>query len=322
MAISSIGTTLSRWDSVGSNWELLSGVISLGIIDAHKEVISVVKLNSTGGVKSFIQGEIDYGTITLSINYTKEVLDIFIDDFQNTSENQKYMILLPDNTFIEFEGFISDMPFTAELDSQLIIEVSIKVSDEIVIDVIDTTAPVITLLGDATVDVEIGQTYNDAGATALDDIDGDITTSIVQTGTVDTDTLGTYTIKYNVVDSSGNAATEVTRTVNVVTSILPIVETLVIANSVYGSPSCKVDFKVDLIDLGSALPFAQVGVFWGETIELNQHGFSETDSDLGIHTLFVDYYLTPGTLYYYQAFAQNSEGVAYGEIKSFTTPSS
>lgn len=82
--------------------------------------------------------------------------------------------------------------------------------------VIDNTPPVITLLGDATVDVELGSAYVDAGATALDDIDGDITASIVTVNPVDTTTLGTYTVTYNVMDSAGNAAAEVTRTVNVI----------------------------------------------------------------------------------------------------------
>ena len=80
----------------------------------------------------------------------------------------------------------------------------------------DTTAPVITLLGDDPVDLYVGDSYTDAGATALDDVDGDITDHIVVGGdTVDTNTKGTYVITYNVSDTAGNQADEVTRTVNV-----------------------------------------------------------------------------------------------------------
>lgn len=83
----------------------------------------------------------------------------------------------------------------------------------------DTTAPVITLTGAASIDINLGDTYADAGATATD-LDGkenssDISSSIVTTGTVDNTLVGTYTIKYNVSDESANAATEVTRTVRV-----------------------------------------------------------------------------------------------------------
>ncbi len=77
----------------------------------------------------------------------------------------------------------------------------------------DTTAPVITLTGSATINLEVGDTYNELGATATDDTDGDLTSSIVVTGTVDTSVVGTYIVYYNVSDAAGNAATQVTRTV-------------------------------------------------------------------------------------------------------------
>jgi len=80
----------------------------------------------------------------------------------------------------------------------------------------DTNIPVITLLGDNPVTVVQDTTYNDAGATALDIEDGDITASIVVTGSVDTSTLGTYVLTYNVQDAAGNFAAPVTRTVSVV----------------------------------------------------------------------------------------------------------
>ena len=76
--------------------------------------------------------------------------------------------------------------------------------------------PIITLLGDNPVTINVGDTYVDAGATALDDIDGDITDNIVITSNVDVETPGEYTVTYNVSDSSGNEAIEVVRIVNVV----------------------------------------------------------------------------------------------------------
>ncbi len=82
----------------------------------------------------------------------------------------------------------------------------------------DTQAPVITLVGDATINITVGDTFNDPGATATDNVDGDITANIVVTGTVDTNTAGNYTLRYNVSDVAGNAANEVTRTVVVATS--------------------------------------------------------------------------------------------------------
>lgn len=53
----------------------------------------------------------------------------------------------------------------------------------------DVTAPVIILNGDATVALDQNDTYTDAGATATDNVDGDITANIVMSGSVDTATL-------------------------------------------------------------------------------------------------------------------------------------
>jgi len=79
----------------------------------------------------------------------------------------------------------------------------------------DSTPPVITLNGDAIVTLLVGETYNDAGAVASDDVDGDLTAIIVTVNPVDTSTAGTYAVTYDVSDSAGNAAVQVTRTVEV-----------------------------------------------------------------------------------------------------------
>ncbi|MCX6731473.1 MAG: DUF5011 domain-containing protein, partial [Candidatus Parcubacteria bacterium] len=81
----------------------------------------------------------------------------------------------------------------------------------------DTTAPVITLLGITPMTIEGGSIYTDAGATALDNVDGNVTLLIAVVGLpVNTSILGSHTITYDVSDSVGNPATQVTRTVNVV----------------------------------------------------------------------------------------------------------
>lgn len=82
--------------------------------------------------------------------------------------------------------------------------------------------PVITLLGSNPVTIEVGSIYTDAGATALDDIDGNITDQIVVLNSVDNMTVGTYTVTYDVNDSSGNPAVQVVRTVDVVDTTPPV----------------------------------------------------------------------------------------------------
>lgn len=79
----------------------------------------------------------------------------------------------------------------------------------------DTVRPVITLTGAATLSVVRGGTFTDPGATAIDNVDGNLSSRIVRTGSVNTATAGTYTLRYDVSDNAGNAAVTVTRTVTV-----------------------------------------------------------------------------------------------------------
>jgi hypothetical protein len=69
----------------------------------------------------------------------------------------------------------------------------------------DTTPPVITLNGEATITLTVGDTYAEQGATALDDVDGNV--AVKRSGKVDTTTAGSYTVTYSATDSSGNSAT-------------------------------------------------------------------------------------------------------------------
>lgn len=78
---------------------------------------------------------------------------------------------------------------------------------------------VITLLGNSTVNHILGTTYVDDGATAFDDLDGDLTNNITILNPVNNNLLGVYIVTYNVNNSNGVSATEVTRVVNVIDGI-------------------------------------------------------------------------------------------------------
>ena len=80
------------------------------------------------------------------------------------------------------------------------------------VNVVDTTAPVLTVTGGSPTATELGGTYSDAGATASD-ASGSVT--VTSSGTVDTSALGAYTISYSATDASGNTGTA-SRVVNVV----------------------------------------------------------------------------------------------------------
>jgi hypothetical protein len=79
----------------------------------------------------------------------------------------------------------------------------------------DTTPPVIQMSGETLASVIVGEPYVDAGAVATDELDGNITARIVSVNPVNTSIVGTYTVTYDVRDSSGNAAVQARRTVRV-----------------------------------------------------------------------------------------------------------
>ena len=80
------------------------------------------------------------------------------------------------------------------------------------VNVTDQTIPAITLTGNSTVNLTVGDTYTEQGATWTDNVDGSGAVSNI-TGTVNTSIADTYNIAYNFTDAAGNAATEVIRTV-------------------------------------------------------------------------------------------------------------
>ena len=99
----------------------------------------------------------------------------------------------------------------------------------------DSTAPVINLNGPSSSNHEVGPPYTDAGATATDETDTNVTSSMTTTITKDgaafNDDIstigyvtGTYVITYNVSDAAGNAATPVTSTVTVADTLDPTME--------------------------------------------------------------------------------------------------
>jgi predicted peptidase len=85
------------------------------------------------------------------------------------------------------------------------------------IDVGNPNEPVITLKGPSVVSQPLGTPYTDAGATAQDSSDSDITSKIVVSGlsSINTSSIGDYLIRYNVTDSAQLTAREVVRVVRV-----------------------------------------------------------------------------------------------------------
>ncbi|MDM5272454.1 DUF5011 domain-containing protein [Sulfurovum sp. zt1-1] len=115
-----------------------------------------------------------------------------------------------------------------------------------VIVVADTAAPVVTLNGSATVTIKVGESYTDAGATAVDDVDGVLTP--VQSGSVDTSTPGSYTITWTATDNAGNVGSA-SRTVIVVEDTT--VDTTPPVVTLNGSATVTITVGSSYIDAGA-----------------------------------------------------------------------
>lgn len=107
----------------------------------------------------------------------------------------------------------------------------------------DTDAPVITLNGEPAMSVPYGPPFTDPGATASDDIDGDLTSALVVRGSVNTSIPGDYRLHYWSEDLAGNR-TSLTRTVSVVDDTQPVFEGA--QDVVHTTPPATVDLFAGL----------------------------------------------------------------------------
>ena len=77
------------------------------------------------------------------------------------------------------------------------------------------------LTGLTNIQLTVDETYTEQGATCEDNVDAD-KPATVGGDTVDTSTVGQYTVTYDCTDTSNNEATQVSRTVNVQTAVTPV----------------------------------------------------------------------------------------------------
>ena len=146
---------------------------------------------------------------------------------------------------------------------------------------LDGTPPVLTLNGADPLLLECPEPFVDPGATAIDDVDGDLSGSIVVTGAVDPTILGDHVLTYSVTDAAGNHAS-ITRTVTVQDTTPP---TLVCPDvpTVVADENCQAvvpDLAGPAVatDACSAVVVAQAPAA-GEIVGLGSHAITVTATD-------------------------------------------
>ncbi|MGA0848654.1 MAG: DNA/RNA non-specific endonuclease, partial [Chthoniobacterales bacterium] len=182
----------------------------------------------------------------------------------------------------------------------------------------DQDGPVITVLGEDPVNLDRDTAYTDAGATAFDAGDN-ASKTVTTTGTVDTSVAGTYTLTYSATDSKGNVGTA-TRTINV---LAPASTPPTVSSSSAGSvATTSAVLNGNVSNAGTSAVSARGFVYstMDMTLEIGADGVTTLSAGSGTGSFDATVEnLSPGTTYYFRAFATNETGTTYGEILNFTT---
>lgn len=133
MAISGVGVSFQKWAAVGSSgdWEEIAEIRSITGPSMTRNTIDTTTLNTEGGYRTFITGFRNPGTIALSMNYTRAGYEALKDDFES-DDLQNYRIVLPDDdeTVLEFEGIVTEIPLTIPEDL-IAVDTVIQISGQV-----------------------------------------------------------------------------------------------------------------------------------------------------------------------------------------------
>ena len=117
-----------------------------------------------------------------------------------------------------YDGNLTEKVKVTNKEKEIIYEVKDSSSNKTTItrkiSIGDKEKPNITLTGDSNISKFVGESFEEPGYKATDNCDGDLTDKVKVSGNVNTSTVGTYEITYQVTDNSGNETT-ITRTVKV-----------------------------------------------------------------------------------------------------------
>ena len=129
-AVSGVGTVFNRWS--GSAWVPQAEINSITGPGMSRDTIDVTSLDSSGGYREFITGFRNPGTVTLAMNFTRATYEQMLDDFESATA-QNYQIDLPDveNTSLDFEGLVTELPLTIPADDKITADVTIQISGEV-----------------------------------------------------------------------------------------------------------------------------------------------------------------------------------------------
>lgn len=135
-AVAGVGAQFRRWDadatSAAGAWVAIAEVTAISGPDKSRETIDVTSLDSTDGYREFIAGFRDAGSVSLSMNFTRDTYETMNADFESDTKIN-YEIVLPDadNTSLEFAGMVTELPLEITGDDRITADVTIKISGKV-----------------------------------------------------------------------------------------------------------------------------------------------------------------------------------------------
>jgi len=133
--ISGVGTQFRRWNSTLGVWEVIAQVKSINGPGMSRGTSETTTLDTTGGYKTFIGAFRDPGTISLTMNFSRTTYEQMKDDFEDDAV-KNYEIILPDaeNTTLEFEGLVTELPLSVPTDGVITADTTIKISGPVTLE--------------------------------------------------------------------------------------------------------------------------------------------------------------------------------------------
>lgn len=131
MALAGVGVQFRRWNSETGQWDAIAEVNSIDGPTMSRDFIDTTALDTTGGYRTYITGFRDAGNVTLNMNFTRDTYEQMQTDFESSTA-QNYEIVIPDadNTTLEFEGYVTELPLSITPDDKITANVTIKVTGQ------------------------------------------------------------------------------------------------------------------------------------------------------------------------------------------------
>jgi len=230
-------------------------------------------------------GEFEDYTIVLSNDGSKPVINLVgsdtirVEKTSATTSCYSEVVSKSYNAIDATEGDLSNnVVLTSDLDCTVpgVYSINFNLEDasgnkadqktRYVIVVLDKTAPVITMNGNAKMQIDQCATFTDPGAVAIDNIDGNLSSTIQVKGSVNSSVVGDYTILYTVKDAQGNTSTA-TRTVLVRDTTKPGI--YILGKRIVNGATIDVQIKEPFLDQTYAMDDCNGSIFLSKNAGFN-----------------------------------------------------